>query len=212
MNLKTLLAGLAGGVALFFWGFVAHMVLPLGEAGFKTLPYQDTLLPAVSAQVKEAGMYIFPWPESPPGTPMPVNNDSRKKAEDLYKTSPHGLLLFHPPGGAMLSGGQLATEFATNFVSSLLAANLVCWTLGSLTSFSKRALFVATLGLSAGVAVNVPYWNWYGFPALFTLAQIVEHGVGFGLMGAVIAAIIKPVAGPPKDSSKERMTTTAIDS
>jgi hypothetical protein len=194
MSLKIILAGLVGGVVMFLWGFIAHMVLPLGEAGFKTLPHQDALLPAISAQLKEDGLYIFPWPESPPGTPMPVNEESRKKAEQLFQTAPHGLLLFHAPPAAMLTGGQLGTEFATNCASSLLAAALVSMTLGGLGSFSRRVLFVATIGLIAGVAVNVPNWNWYGFPSSFTLAQIAEHVIGFGVAGLAIAAIIKPAA------------------
>jgi hypothetical protein len=110
----------------------------------------------------------------------------------MYKTSPHGLLLFYPPGGAALTGTQLLTEFVTNVVSSFLAAILVCQTLHSLRSFVKRVLFVATIGLSAGIAVNVPYWNWYGFPGTFTAAEIVEHVVGYGVVGLVIALIIKP--------------------
>ena len=179
---------------MFLWGFISHMVLPLGEAGFKTLPHQDTILPAISAQIKEDGLYIFPWPESPPGTPMPVNDESRKKAEPLFQTSPHGLLLFHQPPAAMMTGGQLGTELATNCISSLLAATLVSMALGCLGSFTKRVFFVTIIGLIAGVAVNVPDWNWYGFPSNFTLAQITEHVVGFAAAGLVIAAIITPGA------------------
>jgi hypothetical protein len=194
MRLKIILAALVGGVVMFLWGFIAHMVLPLGEAGFKTLPHQDAVLPAISAQVKESGLYVFPWPESPPGTPMPVNEESRKKAQDLFQSAPHGLLLFHTPPAAMLTGGQLGTEFATNCLSSLLAATLVSMALGGLGSYSKRVFLVATIGLIAGVAVNIPNWNWYGFPSNFTLAQIAEHVIGFTAAGLAIAAIIKPAA------------------
>ena len=194
MNFKIILAGLVGGVIMFLWGFISHMVLPLGEAGFKTLPHEDAVLPAISAQIKEDGLYIFPWPESPPGTPMPVNAESRKKTEQLFQTAPHGLLLFHTPPAAMLSGGQLGTELATNCVSSLLAAMLVSMALGCLGSFARRVFFVAAIGLIAGVAVNVPDWNWYGFPSNFTLAQIAEHVIGFAAAGLAIAAIIKPAA------------------
>ncbi|HTL54656.1 MAG TPA: hypothetical protein VL361_03220 [Candidatus Limnocylindrales bacterium] len=201
MNFKIILAGLIGGVVMFLWGFISHMVLPLGEAGFKTMPHQDAVLPAISAQIKEDGLYIFPWPESPPGTPMPVNEESRKKAEQLFQTSPHGLLLFHQPPAAMLSGGQLGTELATNCASSLLAATLISMVLGCLGSFAKRVFFVTVIGLIAGVAVNVPDWNWYGFPSAYTLAQIAEHVVGFGVAGLVIAAIIKPGATTPKPAA-----------
>jgi hypothetical protein len=32
----------------------------------------------------------------------------------------------------------------------------------------------------------VPYWNWYGYPTDFTLAQIVENTVGWFLAGLVL--------------------------
>ncbi len=191
---------------MFIWGAVAHMVLPLGEAGFKGLPYQDTVLPALSAQVKEPGLYIFPWPESSPGTPLPVSKESQEKAAQMYKTSPHGLLLFYPPGGEMMTQSQLITEFVTNAVSSLIAAWLVCLGLGSLDSFIKRVFFVALIGLCAGVAVNVPHWNWYGFPGLFTGAEMLEHLVGFTLVGIVIATIIRPPRAPAEEAPLEQGT------
>ena len=186
------MAALAGGVAIFLWGFVSHMLLPLGEAGMRALPYQDKILPAISTSLKEPGLYIFPWPESSPGTPMPVNQESQKAATELYKTAPNGLLLFHPPPAAMMTGGQLFTEFATNCVSALIAAALVGFLLSSLRSYTSRVLFVTIIGLSAGIAVNIPHWNWYGFPTAFAMAEIVEHVIGFAVAGLVIAAIIKP--------------------
>ena len=194
MNVKVLLAALAGGALMFLRGFAAHMLLPLGEAGLSVLPYQAELLPAVNSHVKEPGMYMFPWPETSPGTPLPKSDDARKKAGEMYKDSPSGLLIYHPPGGEMLTPRQLVTEFITNVVSSLIAACLVSQTLGSLAPFGKRVLFVTAIGLSAGIAVNVPQWNWYGFPSAFTLAAIVEHVIGFALVGVVVAAIIRPAA------------------
>ena len=192
MNFRVLVAALLGGMAIFFWGFVAHMLLPLGEAGMRPLPYEAKLLPAISATLNEPGLYIFPWPESAPGTPMPVNQKTQAAVADLYKNSPHGLLLFHPPAGAMLTTGQLLAEFATNCAAALIAAVLVNLVVSSLRSFGGRFLFVTTLGLIAGIAVNVPYWNWYEFPTAFTLAEILEHVVGFAVAGLVIAALVKP--------------------
>lgn len=212
MNLRVVLAGLAGGVAMFIWGFVAHMMLPLGEAGLKALPYEESVLTAVSAHIKEPGFYLFPWPESPAGTPMPMSAEARKKAEELYKTFPHGMLLFYPPPGPMMTGGQLVIELTTNVLSSFIAAVLVHMTLGSVRSFFKRALFVAVLGLSAGIAVNVPHWNWYGFPAAFTLGEIVEHVVGFGIVGLVLAAILKPAETTSADALRQPARIAAFDS
>jgi hypothetical protein len=194
MKSRIVVAGLTGGVAIFLWGFVAHMFLPLGEAGMRSLPEQDKVLPALSASVKEPGLYIFPWPESSPGTPMPMSQRAQQAAAELFKTSPHGLLLFHQPPAAMMTGGQLLREFLTNCTSSLIAAAMVSVLIGALRSYSSRVLFVTMIGVSAVIAVNVPYWNWYEFPTAFTAAESVEHIVGFFAAGLAIAAIIKPAA------------------
>lgn len=190
--MRILLCGLLGGVVMFFWGFVSHMLLPLGDAGLQVLPYQDEVLPQLATHLPQDGLYVFPWPESPPGTPMPQNEEAMKKAEEMYKTMPSGLIIFHPPGRAMLSPRQLITEFATNVVTSLIAAFLVSMVVNSLDQFAKRMMFVTVIGLIAGIAVNIPHWNWYGFPMAFTLAEIIGHVVGFLLMGAVVAALIRP--------------------
>lgn len=195
MGAKIGIAALAGGVAMFVWGFVAHMLLPLGDAGITPLPHQDEILPPMGAHLAKPGMYMFPWPESSPGTPMEHSDAAMKLAEELYKTSPSGFIMFHPPGRAFLSPVQLGTEFATNVVTSALAAILVAMALGSLGSFASRVVFVTLVGLIASVAVNVPFWNWYGFPTAFTLAALVEHVVGFALVGLAVGAIVKPAAG-----------------
>jgi hypothetical protein len=38
MSTRVLLAGILGGIAMFVWTTIAHMVLPLGEAGFREIP------------------------------------------------------------------------------------------------------------------------------------------------------------------------------
>jgi len=53
-------------------------------------------------------------------------------------------------------------------------------------------LFVTLLGLSAWVAIAIPYWNWYGFPTDFTMGKGIEQVLGFFLAGLVLAAIVKP--------------------
>jgi hypothetical protein len=48
------------------------------------------------------------------------------------------------------------------------------------------------LGVLSGIATNVEYWNWYGFPANFTMATIADKILGFLVVGLVAAAMVKP--------------------
>jgi hypothetical protein len=41
--------------------------------------------------------------------------------------------------------------------------------------------------------VDIPQWNWYGFPTIFTAAQFAVHLIGFLLAGSVVAKIVKAV-------------------
>ena len=38
MTKRILLAGVLGGIAMFVWASLAHMVLPLGQTGIKEIP------------------------------------------------------------------------------------------------------------------------------------------------------------------------------
>lgn len=38
MGKRILLAGILGGIAMFAWSTIAHMVLPLGMTGFSEIP------------------------------------------------------------------------------------------------------------------------------------------------------------------------------
>jgi hypothetical protein len=45
--MKILLAGFLGAVAMFIWTSIAHMALPLGEAGISEIPNEQAVLAAM---------------------------------------------------------------------------------------------------------------------------------------------------------------------
>jgi hypothetical protein len=188
-TVKLLLTGIAGGVAMFFWGYVAHGLSPLGTAGMHYLgAAEDEIMNLLREHAREPGIYPFPFFNTT--LSGKAAEDAMKVADEKHRRGPHGLIIVDPIGREMLTPGMLVTEFVTNVVTSLLAAVLLSQATG-LTSFGSRVAFVATIGLVAGIAVNIPHWNWYSFPLTFTLAEILEHFVGFTLVG-VVAALIMP--------------------
>jgi hypothetical protein len=42
--MKILFAGILGGIAKFIWTSIAHLVLPLGEAGIREIPNEYAVL------------------------------------------------------------------------------------------------------------------------------------------------------------------------
>src|SRR5437773_8539300 len=61
MTKRTLLAGVLGGIAMFIWTSIAHMALPLGEAGIREIPNEQAVLAAMQANIGyKSGLYLFP--------------------------------------------------------------------------------------------------------------------------------------------------------
>ena len=60
-----------------------------------------------------------------------------------------------------------------------------------IASFAGRVGFVFVAGILAAIATNVSYWNWYGFPRVYTASYMLTQIVGFFLVG-IVAAFVLP--------------------
>jgi hypothetical protein len=190
MTKRVLLAGLLGGIAMFAWTSLAHMVLPLGDAGVKEIPNEQGVLSAMQASLGAApGFYFFPGTGLGPDATMQQKRAAMDQYGQKLAVNPSGILIYHPAGATPMTAGQLATEFLTELIEALLAVILLSQT--RLTSFASRLGFVIVAGMLATIATNVSYWNWYGFPATYTAAYMMTGIVCFICLGLVAAAVMK---------------------
>ena len=74
-------------------------------------------------------------------------------------------------------GKWLGIEFVTELVESILVVFLLAQT--TIASFAGRVGFVLVAGILAAIATNVSYWNWYGFPCLYTASYMFIQIIGF---------------------------------
>jgi hypothetical protein len=184
-------AGLVGGVVLFFWGFLTHAVLPTGTAGMKYLgDSEDAVIAAVRANIKEPGLYPFPFLDT--SAPAEQQKTAQERVAEKHRAGPRGLMIVNPEGGEMMTPANLIIEFATNVCTWLLVGLLLSKT--SLSRLGCRIGFAALSGLLVAVTASIPHWNWYGFPTAFTLAEGLGHVGGLALVGVAAALIIKPPA------------------
>ncbi len=179
MSKRVLIAGLAGGLAMFVWSFIAHMVLPLGEAGVRQIPGEQPLLAAMQTTITAGnGLYLFPQ----------MTTDQAAYAGKLAR-SPSGLLVYHAPGATLVFPKLLAVELATEVAESLIIVFLLSLT--RLTSFGAKVGFVTLGGVAAAITTNISYWNWYGFPTLYTVSYMFTQVIGYVCVGLVAAMLLR---------------------
>ena len=176
---RRILAGLLGGLAAFVWSSVAHMVLPLGEAGVSTIPNEKAVLETLEREVPGAGLYLFPAP----------SNDPTQAQADMmasYRDNPSGVLVYTPPGRTFSFPKLLGVELAGTLFAGLIAAAVM---MRAPLSIGRGALIGANLGIFTWLCVSLSYWNWYDFPSAYVWAEGADQVVGWLIGGVVIAMI-----------------------
>jgi hypothetical protein len=190
---RILLAGILGAIAMFAWTAIAHMALPLGEAGVQNTSNDDDLLAALKTTTKnQDGLYIYPTMGLPPDATHAQHSAAMEKYPEKLEKNPSGFFIFHPAGSRPMNMGKfLTTEFITELVEALLAVWLLAQT--RIVTFGGRLGFVIAVGVVAAISTNVSYWNWWGFPTVYTASYMFIQLVGFFLVGLIAAIMFRRV-------------------
>jgi hypothetical protein len=191
MTTRIILAGVLGGIAMFVWTSIAHMVLPLGEAGISEIPNDAAaVLNAMQTNIgQQSGLYLFPGFGLGPNPSREAKHEAMQHLGERLAANPSGLLLYHPAGSRPLMMVRwLSVEFVTELLESLIAVFLLAQT--PLASFGGRVGFVFAVGVLTAIATNVSYWNWYGFPAIYIASYMLIQIVGFFCVGVVAAMVL----------------------
>jgi hypothetical protein len=198
MTARTFLAGILGAIAMFIWSWLAHDILPLGKIGISQIPNEATVAAAMQTNIGDKdGLYFFPGAGLSPNATRQEQNEAMKHMAETLSKNPSGLLVYHPPGRPFTFGKLLGVEFATELLQSLLAVFLLSQT--RLAGFGARVGFISVAGILATIATNVSYWNWYGFPCIYTASYMFIQFVGFICVGLVAAFVLKKKDPPAAD-------------
>jgi hypothetical protein len=187
---RFVLAVLAGGVAMFIWGAISHMALLKG-AGFSHLANDDAVAAELSRSLPRDGLYFLPSPDFS-GNATDAENAA---FEARFRAGPTGMIVFHRAGSEPVTPRKLLTQFFSEFLAAAIGV-LVLWRFAA--PYWLRVLTMGMLGAFGVLSISTIYWNWYGFPDGFFLAQLVDKVVGWLLAGAGMAALV-PGAGARKE-------------
>jgi hypothetical protein len=87
-------------------------------------------------------------------------------------------MVVYPKGKDYQWGPLLGIQFGCDVLAMTIAAFLLSKAI-PVKGYLTRVMFVGLMGLLPTLQVDLPQWNWYGFPTVFVVAQLVVHLVGF---------------------------------
>jgi hypothetical protein len=188
--MKILLAGILGAVAMFIWTAIAHMALPLGEAGVGEIPNESAVLSTMQSNIADqTGLYVFPGLGIGKNASRQEKSEAMKHMNEKMAANPSGILMYHAPGRPFAFSKALGIEFAAELLEAILVLFLLAQT--RIASFVGRVGFVLVAGILAAIATNVSYWNWYGFPTVYIASYMLIQIVGFLCVGIVAALVLR---------------------
>ena len=183
--MRVIIAAILGGLLLWLWGFVAHVMLPFSEKAMKQVPNEAAVVEALRGNVTENGVYFVPYLNY-----MKASEAEQQAYADKIANGPSGLLVVRTGGVKMDMKRELPMEFASNVLAALVAA-LVVAGFGAQT-YGRRVSAIFAFGVVAWLSVCVSQWTWYGFSTDFLVSDLVDQWGGWLLAGLGMAAILKP--------------------
>jgi hypothetical protein len=187
MVARIILGGGLGGLVVFVWGAVSHMVLGLTDKAFQPLPNEAAVMAAIAENVKEPGIYSFPF-----GVEIGSGDEAANEAyEKRYMEGPNGILLRGRDGEKPMGARQLSLEYVACFGAALIASIVVA-AMGTKRDLFTKVLVVTLLGAFAWLSQNASYWIWYRFPTSLEVPELIDAVVGWFLAGGVLAVVVRP--------------------
>lgn len=183
--MKTIIAALVGGVLLFVWGFVAHVVLPFSDKALKPMPNEAAVIDVLRANVTENGVYLVPHINF-----KEASDADRQAHADKVANGPSALMVVRTGGVGVDMKRELAMEFLSNVLAALVAALAVGGL--ALRSYGARVGSLFAFGVVAWLSISMSEWIWYGFSTDYLIGDLVDQWGGWLFAGLGMAAILKP--------------------
>ena len=189
MTKKLLLGTILGGLTAFLWSTLSWELLGWHEKSVHAFPNEAEVAAALKSGAVPSGVYLLPG--NPPTEGMSAEQAKAAQAA-LVEKMQAGPIVF---ASVRSSGfGSFPRAMTIQLLSEMGAAFLLTCLLLQTTglSYGRRVAFLATAGLAAGVIVEIPNWNWWGFSGAYTAVNVADFTLMWLVAGLVIAKVAKP--------------------
>jgi lipoprotein signal peptidase len=188
--MKALVLGtILGGLVAFVWSSVSWEVIGWHEKTMVKFQNEDEVSAVIASHAPVDGTYLLPAGPSTDG--MTPDQKKATQAATMEKMQKGPIMFATVRRGGF---GSFSRGLIIQLLSLMAAAFLLTWLLlqTSGLSYARSVAFLAIVGLSASVIVDLPNWNWWGFSGAYTAVNLADSTITWLLAGLVIAKVAKP--------------------
>ncbi len=179
---KIIIAGIVGGILIFMWGFVSHMLLHIGDQGIQPLPpaAEAAILPVIRENIKERGFYFFPGMKIEDMHAM--NPVAEAERAEKARAGASGIMIIAPIGEGGMTTMTLVKELGTDIAAAILGALIIFWGVGNSGPFRTVGMAIAQ-GLMAWFLISTSMNIWFRFPREWVIGEGLTEVIGFAIAG-----------------------------
>lgn len=171
MNARLFAAAMfAGALTLFVWETISNAALPWHRMTMRSFADSNAAVQAIRAQAPDNGLY--------------ADDRGVVAAVSLLPDMSSKATLLVP-----MMGRQIVLDL---FVAA--AFLLAMARLPRATTMQYAGAFAVT-AFATALSTFGSNWNWWGYPAAWTLVQVVDRTIGFALMGLAMGWIMNRTPG-----------------
>jgi hypothetical protein len=191
MAKQLILGTVLGGIVLFVWSAIAWMIIPWPGDPFLKFNDEAVVMQAITANAPRSGNYLLP--NEPKRTPGMTDDQFKAATQAAMESGARGPMIFAAVRlGPMSMTRPLIIQFFTQLVLALLACSLLIKTCG--LPYSKRVIFVATIGLIIFIGGHIEEWNWFSFSNAYLFMEFGAIVIGWILAALVMAKFVRGTA------------------
>ncbi|MGA7915680.1 MAG: hypothetical protein WCA00_10635 [Candidatus Acidiferrales bacterium] len=188
MKKALLLGTILGGLTAFIWSSISWELLGWHEKDMLSFQKEDEVAAVIASHTAKDGVYLLP--SMPSGEGMSAEQKKQVQAAAMAKMQAGPIMFAAVRRGGF---GSYSRGLIMQFLSLLAAAFLLTWLMlqTSGLSYARKVAFLAVVGLSASVIVDLPNWNWWGFSGAYTAVNLADSTITWLIAGLVIAKVAK---------------------
>ncbi|OUR95823.1 hypothetical protein A9Q84_15090 [Halobacteriovorax marinus] len=174
---KFLATVIVGAVVAQIWGMLSWMVLPWHNVDMKKFNNAEAVSQAIKSEQVGSGIYMIPnWD--------PKVHEDENLMKEWDRKAAAGPFVFMSVRAQGITPG-MGPMMGIGFLLNIIIAAILFWLVNQtkIESCKKRAFFISIAGGVGGLYPIISNWNWWYFPAVYTVSGAADLFITWLLAG-----------------------------